>query len=116
MKVLLVDDSEAVRLTMAALLEDAGHEVLEAGSLVAARGLLARAVDVAVLDLTLGDGSGAELIDELKRAHPRAAIVVLTGSEAVVADRRVDLVLRKGGDPGALVARLEQVVAGTRGA
>ena len=37
MRVLLVDDSDSVRLTLGAILEDAGHVVVEASSLAAAR-------------------------------------------------------------------------------
>lgn len=112
--ILLVDDSDAVRLTFAALLEDRGHRVVEAGSLAEARGRLGEArFDAAVVDLHLPDGLGTSLISELRTSHPEIALVLLSGADAAEpAD--VDLVLEKGMDPGAISVRLEQAIAGHR--
>ncbi|MGZ6590108.1 MAG: response regulator [Solirubrobacteraceae bacterium] len=51
----------------------------QAGSVAEARELLARA-DVALLDLGLPDGSGLELIPELRAANPAAHAIVLSAS------------------------------------
>jgi DNA-binding response OmpR family regulator len=118
MRVLLVDDSDAVRATTGALLEDAGHSVVAVDSLAAARRVFAQEpsppFDLALLDLTLQDGSGTALVPELRRRHPSAAIVIITGGDDALSDHGVDLVLRKGGDPMALVRRLEEAVAARR--
>src|SRR5215210_3515652 len=53
--------------------------VAQAGSLAEARGVLAD-VDVAVVDLGLPDGSGLDLIGELRAVNPESAVLVLTAS------------------------------------
>jgi two-component system response regulator PilR (NtrC family) len=113
-KVFLVDDSTPARLTLGALLEDAGHEVIEADSLASARARLATAApfDVALLDVRLGDGLGPELIPELRARLPKVLVVLLTGNATDVATGGADAVFEKAGDPEALIARLEALRAG----
>ena len=76
MRILLVEDHAAVREAVAASFErEAGFEVVgQAGSLGAARRLLAEGipVDVAVVDLGLPDGHGGDLIEDLRVANPEA--------------------------------------------
>lgn len=78
--VLLVDDHPLLRRGLAALLglEDWVSRVVEAGSVRegAATGA-AEAVDVAVVDLGLPDGSGVELVTRLRR-NPGCPVLVLT--------------------------------------
>jgi DNA-binding NarL/FixJ family response regulator len=52
----------------------------QAGSLAEARRMLEtlQAVDVAIIDLRLPDGSGGDLIRELRAHHPRAQALVLS--------------------------------------
>ena len=82
-RLLLVDDHPTSREPLAALL---GREpdlaiVGEAGSLAEARALLAHiAADVAIVDLDLPDGSGVDLVRDLRRLNPGASALVLTAS------------------------------------
>jgi DNA-binding NarL/FixJ family response regulator len=80
-RVLLVEDHASVRQAIASAFErETDFEVVgEAASLAEARGLL-EDVDVAVLDLGLGDGYGADLIEELHRVTPRAQALVLSAT------------------------------------
>jgi DNA-binding NarL/FixJ family response regulator len=79
-RVLLVEDHASVREALAAAFEHAGFVVAgQAASLDEARGLLG-GVDVAVIDLGLPDGSGAELIGELRKVSPRARVLVLSAT------------------------------------
>ena len=81
-EVLLVDDDENGRFTLAALLEDAGYRVTEAASLTQARSLLSvGSFDLAVLDVHLPDGLGPELIPELQKASPPPGIALLSGDD-----------------------------------
>ncbi|MCB9558291.1 MAG: sigma-54-dependent Fis family transcriptional regulator [Deltaproteobacteria bacterium] len=51
-----------------------------ASSLASARQLVGTVeFDAAVVDLQLGDGSGLDLVAEIRVAHPRAEVIVLTG-------------------------------------
>jgi DNA-binding NarL/FixJ family response regulator len=55
--------------------------VAQAGSLVEARRHAAAVqFDVAVLDLGLPDGNGADLIAELRRASPGVGVLILSAS------------------------------------
>jgi DNA-binding response OmpR family regulator len=56
-----------------------GFTVVQAGSLTGVRRLL-EGVDIAILDLSLLDGDGADLIPELHAANPHVTAVVLTSS------------------------------------
>jgi PAS domain S-box-containing protein len=80
-RVLLVEDHTAVRQAIAtAFQQEEDFEVVgEAGSLAEARQLLEH-VDVAVVDLALPDGYGADLIAELRERNPEAQALVLTAS------------------------------------
>jgi CheY-like chemotaxis protein len=80
-RILLVEDHATVRDAIAAMFE---HEpdldvVAQAASLAEARALL-RDIDVAVLDLGLPDGNGADLISELRDVNPRAQALILSAT------------------------------------
>jgi DNA-binding NarL/FixJ family response regulator len=80
-RVLIVEDQATVREAILAEFQpETDFEVVgQAGSVAEARELLARA-DVALLDLGLPDGSGLELIPELRAANPTAHAIVLSAS------------------------------------
>jgi len=80
---MLVEDRTDFRHLMAALLgRQANLElVAQAGSLAEARSHAATVkFDVAVLDLGLPDGNGADLITELRKASPDVGILILSAS------------------------------------
>jgi DNA-binding NarL/FixJ family response regulator/signal transduction histidine kinase len=85
-RVLLVDDHATIRDALAATFEEEdGFEVVgQAGSMAEARGMLEKdaeqAIDVAVLDLGLPDGYGADLIKEVREKNPKAQALVLSAS------------------------------------
>ena len=80
-RVLLVEDSAIVREAVASeFWPDPDFEIVgEAASLREARGVLA-AADVVLLDLGLPDGSGVDLVRELRDGNPRARAIVLTSA------------------------------------
>ena len=78
--VLVVDDDEAVVLTLAALLEDAGFTVLTATSGPAAERLLARqAVDVVCADHGMPGTTGSELLAGIASRSPHIGRILVTG-------------------------------------
>ncbi len=82
-RVMLVDDHTSFRLPLAIVLErEPDLEVVaQAGSLAEAREMLRGkepAVDVVLVDLNLPDGSGVDLIADLRVARPNAAALVLS--------------------------------------
>ncbi len=82
-RVMLVEDQTDFRHLMATLLgRQADLEVVAlAGSLAEARRHAAKVeFDVAVLDLGLPDGNGADLMAELRRASPGVGVLILSGS------------------------------------
>ncbi len=112
---LIVDDDEASRITLAALLEDAGHETVEADSLATGRARLAEggAIDVVLLDQNLPDGSGLGLLSEVEACAPGARVLLVSGDPppptlpAVVVGH-----LAKGEDPARSIARILGLVNG----
>ena len=82
-RVMIVEDHADFRDLMEVLLDrQPDIELLaKAGSLVEARAQAARfELDVAVLDLGLPDGNGADLIAELRRASNEVRVLVLSAS------------------------------------
>lgn len=82
-RVLLVEDHALVVDALTILLESGGHEVRAAGSVAdAVACATASAVDVLLLDLTLPDGHGLDVLDRLRAADALPAIAVaLTGHD-----------------------------------
>lgn len=82
-RVLIVEDSEDVVLALQVVMEAGGHEVHAARSceeaLTAAR---AQRIDVMLLDLTLPDGDGLDVLRELHESgHAPRATLALTGRD-----------------------------------
>jgi len=80
---LVVDDEADAAEMMAALIATEGFSVATAGSLKDARRQIAlQEPDVILLDLMLPDGSGMQLVDEVK-ALAHAEVVLITGHASV---------------------------------
>lgn len=82
--ILVVDDEPHIGLLLRPHLEQMGFRVSLARTLADARALLARptaAVDAVLLDLHLPDGSGFDLLRQLRAApaHRTLPVLVLTG-------------------------------------
>lgn len=78
-RLLFVDDEEGLLDLYRSAFERLGYEVCVAASLGAARTALVDAtVDLVVLDIRLGEGSGLELLREVKAVRPDLPIVLNT--------------------------------------
>jgi Response regulator containing a CheY-like receiver domain and an HTH DNA-binding domain len=80
-RVFLVDDHEVVRRGIAQLV-DAEPDLAVVGESDAVRGVLGRIAatrpDVAVVDVHLPDGSGIDLCQSIRSAHPGTRCLILT--------------------------------------
>jgi CheY-like chemotaxis protein len=83
-RVVIIEDDGADAALAAAYLRnnaDTQYETLRAGSLAEAVPLLAEAHDCILLDLSLPDASGFELLDSVRSLATDSPIVVLTGRD-----------------------------------
>jgi signal transduction histidine kinase/ActR/RegA family two-component response regulator len=77
--ILLVDDDDAVRLTLSAVLEEDGHRVHPAPDLATARSLLDDHVfEVLVVDLRLGKDSGLDILKLARERDPDLVGIIIT--------------------------------------
>lgn len=77
----MVDDDASIRFLCRVNLELDGWTVREAASVADARDALSDGeVDVVLLDVHVGNESGIELLDELRRDHAGTPVAMLTGS------------------------------------
>jgi DNA-binding NtrC family response regulator len=77
--ILVVDDQDSIRHFVSRTLEDAGYTVVTTGSVREARTAIERDMpDLAILDLKLPDGTGLELLREIKRTQPEVSVILMT--------------------------------------
>jgi DNA-binding response OmpR family regulator len=115
-EILIIEDEVGIAESLAYLLWQEGFEVRRAGRLAEGREAAPRA-GLIVLDLTLPDGSGLELLREL-RAGAKTPVIILTSRDTEV-DRVVGLELGaddyvvKPFSPREVVARVKAVLRRT---
>ena len=87
-RVLLVDDHLSFREPLAFMIEREPDIVVvaEAGSLAETRSALwdlsgRDEIDVAILDISLPDGEGVELVGDLRASHPGSAVLMLSAAK-----------------------------------
>jgi two-component system, NtrC family, response regulator AlgB len=84
MRTLVVDDEKNIRRTMAMAIESMDHEVVCAGSGAEAyKELKSSAFDAVFLDLKLYQENGLDILEEILRLAPRAAVVVVTAFASI---------------------------------
>ncbi len=94
-RVLVVDDDEALRGMVCTALELRGAEVFTARGVQDALGIRGP-FDLAFVDLTLGDGRGDELISKLIERGTARRIVLMSGASTMSTELgSVDAILRK---------------------
>jgi DNA-binding NarL/FixJ family response regulator len=81
MRIVIVDDSVVIRLRLMRLLSGLdGIEIVgQADDVPAAKELVKKLKpDVAILDIRMPSGSGADLVQELKQLNPAPKVIMLT--------------------------------------
>ncbi len=78
-RILIADDHDPLRRTLARAFTDAGHEVDEAANGNAAIELLhSGSYDVILSDLKMGGSDGLDVLRSAKTLHPSAAVILMT--------------------------------------
>jgi CheY-like chemotaxis protein len=115
LKVLLVDDHAEVRSTTAAVLEDSGHEVVEAASGSDALQLLKERTcdfDLLITDYAMPHLSGTEFLREARLICPDVPALLITGyaQAEMIGDRPEDVeILLKPFTPASLESAMARV-------
>lgn len=80
-QILVVDDDEAIRWTLREALLSWGFTPIEAGTVTeAVRHYKADLPAAVLLDIDLPDGSGLDVLREIKHDHPEAIVIMITGN------------------------------------
>src|SRR3972149_10366053 len=79
-RILVIDDNESIRKTLAALLEEKGYEVDTAeNGREAIRKSKTKFYNLALIDIRLPDIEGTKLLAELKDGTPKMVKIIVTG-------------------------------------
>lgn len=82
-RILLADDVPAVRLSIAVMLQAAGHDVTQASDGAAALGLLRRhSFDMVITDLWMPVLDGIDLLKHLRVHRPDIKVIAMSGGAA----------------------------------
>jgi DNA-binding NtrC family response regulator len=80
-QILIVDDDQAIRWSLREALQSWGFAALEAGSVAEAlKQFNAGPPAVVLLDIDLPDGSGLDVLREIKGDYPEVIVIMITGS------------------------------------
>jgi two-component system, NtrC family, response regulator AtoC len=79
--ILVVDDDQMIRWTLREALQSWGFTTVEAASAAeAVKQFQAELPAAVLLDIDLPDGSGLDVLREIKREHPEAIVIMITGN------------------------------------
>ncbi len=83
-KILVVDDEPMIRWTLTEALRGWGYEPIEAGTVAGALSAFEGERPTAVLlDINLPDGSGLDVLGEIKSRQPQAVVIMITANVMV---------------------------------
>ena len=79
-KILIVDDEEQLRDVLKTVLQDEGHEVVEAGNGNAAmEQFRLTPTELIITDIVMPDKEGLETIIDFRRIYPQVKIIAMSG-------------------------------------
>jgi DNA-binding NtrC family response regulator len=80
---LVVDDEQLIRWSLAERLAQEGHAVVEAGTGKEALERATDEVDLVLLDYRLPDADGLSLLRQIRKAHPDTVVIMMTAYSSV---------------------------------
>ena len=119
-RILIADDDEGIRASLARVLEQGGHEALVAASGDEALGLLRGGCpDLFLLDLRMPGLPGLETLERARAACPEIPVILMTAygsTEAVIEAMKLGAFdyVAKPLDPPDLLARVEKALVGAK--
>src|SRR3954468_4347701 len=81
--VLIVDDEQLIRWSLAERLKADGLHIVEAGTAHEALERFARDIDLVLLDYRLPDGDGLHVLKRMKATQPDVPIILLTAFSSI---------------------------------
>ena len=119
-KVLIVEDNQAVRESTRLVLDGAGHEVLEAVSgLRIEETVDTRKPDLVLTDTLMPGRDGGETVMALRRRHPGVRIIAMSGGGnrgnldlGMAKKLGISVTLTKPFEPKELIDRVTEILAG----
>lgn len=84
-RILIVDDESTLRTALFRVFDRKGYQVVTASRIEEARQLspAEQPLDLAIIDLSLPDGHGLDLLTTLKQVHPQVEVIILTGNASI---------------------------------
>lgn len=117
-KILIVDDEEAIRLLYEEELTGEGYEVITSNGI---EGLLEvihrKKPDLVVLEINMKELSGAEILQEIRKAYHNLPIILCTAYPALKCDANslaADCIMSKRSDFGELKFKVKMAMEGGR--
>ena len=116
--IMIVDDSNYTRRTHRRILESEGYTVVEAGTGMAAiEGFFVHHPDLVLLDLTMEDMGGLEVLERLRELNAGARVIVVSAdvqrsTAKMVADSGAVRFLGKPVTPEGLLEAVHEALAG----
>jgi DNA-binding response OmpR family regulator len=99
LRVLIIEDDQVFRQTLRMALEEAGHEVVEAGN--GREGLrigASKTFDLIITDILMPDVEGLETIREFRKLIPTAKILAISGGGRNTPDSYLSIAKKLGAD------------------
>lgn len=83
-KILVIDDEEHMRTNLQEMLSREGHEVFTSGNYYSALNIIEKEVfDVIFADIILGDGTGIDVLSEIKGRGVTCPVIMITGNPSI---------------------------------
>lgn len=98
-RILVVDDEPQMRRAVCDNLVAAGYVVAEAENGSIAETLLGmQPYDLVITDIIMPEKEGIETLQEIRRRHPRTAVIAMSGGDAGGGSGFLDIALKLGAD------------------